>query len=181
MQTRYRGKAWMFGDNIDTDMIVPGKYLTRLDPESLGEIVMAGAREEFAKEVEPGDFIVAGQNFGCGSSREHAPLGIMGAKVPVVIAENFARIFYRNAINVGLPVLEAPGVTELVQEGDEIVVDIAGGTIENLRTGRAIVGTPLPENMLEIIEVGGLINVVRKKLGHPVSKPSEEDADVVEL
>lgn len=179
MRTRCRGKAWRFGDNIDTDMMVPGKFLTRLTPESLGEIIMHGAREDFAQNVEPGDIIVAGENFGCGSSREHAPLGIVGAKVPVVVAESFARIFYRNAINVGLPVLEAPGISAEVEEGDELIVDITTGTIENLRTGRAMVGTPLPPNMLEIIEAGGLVNMVRRRLGHDV--PKEEDADVVEL
>lgn len=179
MRTRCRGKSWVFGDNIDTDMMVPGKYLTRLDPESLGEIIMQGSREDFAPNVEPGDIVVAGENFGCGSSREHAPLGIIGAKVPVVIAESFARIFYRNAINVGLPVVEAPGITKEVQEGNELIVDITTGTIENLRTGRALVGTPLPPNMLEIIEAGGLVNMVRRRLGHENHK--QEDPDVVEL
>ncbi|MBW3581587.1 MAG: 3-isopropylmalate dehydratase small subunit [Euryarchaeota archaeon] len=181
MRTRFRGRAWTFADSIDTDMIVPGKYLTRLDPESLGEIVLEGARPEFAKEVEPGDIIVAGDNFGCGSSREHAPLGIIGAKVPVVVAENFARIFYRNAINVGLPVIEAPGVTELVSDGDEIIVDIATGTIENIKTGRAVVGTPLPPNMQRIIAAGGLVGIVRQKLGLDPAPSEEEDADVIEL
>jgi 3-isopropylmalate/(R)-2-methylmalate dehydratase small subunit len=179
MRTRSRGKVWTFGDNIDTDMMVPGKYLTRLDPKSLAEIIMIGAREDFAPNVEPGDIIVAGDNFGCGSSREHAPLGILGAGVPVVVAESFARIFYRNAINVGLPVIEAPGISKEFQEGDEIVVDITTGTIENLRTGRAMVGTPLPPNMLRIIEAGGLVNMVRRRFGHDV--PKMEDPDVVEL
>jgi 3-isopropylmalate/(R)-2-methylmalate dehydratase small subunit len=179
MRTRCRGKVWRFGDNIDTDMMVPGKFLTRLTPDSLAEIIMHGAREDFAGNVEPGDIIVAGENFGCGSSREHAPLGILGAKVPVVVAESFARIFYRNAINVGLPVIEAPGITKEVEEGDELIVDITTGTIENLRTGRALVGTPLPPNMLTIIEAGGLVNMVRRRLGHDV--PKHEDADVVEL
>lgn len=180
MQTRFRGKAWTFGEQVDTDMIVPGKYLTRLDPKSLGEIVMSGAREDFAPNVERGDFIIAGPNFGCGSSREHAPLGILGAGVPVVIADSFARIFYRNAINVGLPVLEAPGIRAATEDSDELIVDIAAGTIENLRTGRVTMAAPLPDNMLEIIEVGGLINVVRKRLGHAPQK-EEEDPDAIEL
>jgi 3-isopropylmalate/(R)-2-methylmalate dehydratase small subunit len=182
VQARCRGRVWKFGDHIDTDMIVPGKYLTRLEPESLAEIVLSGVRDDFAKNVEPGDIIVAGENFGCGSSREHAPLGIKGAKVPVVVAESFARIFYRNAINVGLPVIEAPGIHAAVEEGDEIIVDIRTGTIENLRTGRAIVGTPLPENMLRIISAGGLINVVRLKLGLPTWQTEDErKSDAIEL
>jgi 3-isopropylmalate/(R)-2-methylmalate dehydratase small subunit len=164
VQTRFQGKAWVFGDSIDTDMITPGKYLAILDPKGLAEHVLEGADPSFAKKVQPGDLLVAGQNFGCGSSREHAPVAIKGAGIPVVVAESFARIFYRNAINIGLPVLEVPGVHALAQEGDTLEVDLTKGTVRNARTGKTLQGAPLSAKAVGILEAGGLVNVVRQKL-----------------
>lgn len=164
MQTRFQGKAWVFGDSVDTDMITPGKYLALLDPKGLAEHLLEGADPEFPKKVKPGDLLVAGQNFGCGSSREHAPVAIKGAGVPVVLAESFARIFYRNAINIGLPVLEVPGVRAATQEGDVLEVDLAKGTVLNQRSGQLLEGVALAGKALEILEAGGLVNVVRRKL-----------------
>jgi 3-isopropylmalate/(R)-2-methylmalate dehydratase small subunit len=164
MQTRFEGKAWVFGDSVDTDMITPGKYLAILDPKGLAEHLLEGADPEFARKVKPGDLLVAGENFGCGSSREHAPVAIKGAGIPVVVADSFARIFYRNAINIGLPVLEVPGVRDATQQGDALVVDVTHGTVRNARTGQEMRGPPLSGKALEILEAGGLVNVVRKKL-----------------
>jgi len=164
METRFAGKAWKFGDNVDTDQIAPGKYLTMITAEELGQIVLEGARPEFAKNVQPGDVIIAGRNFGCGSSREHAPLGIKGAKVPVVLAESFARIFYRNAINVGLPILEVADISRKVDEGDELDVDLASGKILNKTKGDEYEAVPMTEQALGILRAGGLVEVTKLKL-----------------
>jgi 3-isopropylmalate dehydratase small subunit len=164
VQTRFQGRAWVFGDSVDTDMITPGKYLAILDPKGLAEHVLEGADPSFAKKVQPGDLLVAGENFGCGSSREHAPVAIKGAGMPVVLAESFARIFYRNAINIGLPALEVPGIAKASREGDVLDVDLAAGTVRNQRTGQTLQGAPLSEKAMEILEAGGLVNVVRRKL-----------------
>ncbi len=164
VETRFKGKAWTFGDNIDTDQITPGKYLTLITPEELGKHVLEGARQEFPSLVGKGDIIVAARNFGCGSSREHAPVSIKGAGVSVVIAESYARIFYRNAFNVGLPILECPGIAEAVKEGDELSVDLSSGKITNLRSGETLQAAPLTEKAFELLEAGGLVPHVRKKL-----------------
>jgi 3-isopropylmalate/(R)-2-methylmalate dehydratase small subunit len=164
VQTSFRGKAWVFGDSIDTDMITPGKYLAILDPKGLAEHVLEGADPQFAKKVQPGDLLIAGENFGCGSSREHAPVAIKGAGIPVVLAESFARIFYRNAINIGLPVLEVPGVRKATQEGDALEVDLTKGQVRNTRTGQVLQGAALSDKAVEILEAGGLVNIVRRKL-----------------
>jgi 3-isopropylmalate/(R)-2-methylmalate dehydratase small subunit len=164
VQHRFTGRAWVFGDSVDTDMITPGKYLAMLDPKGLAEHVLEGADPQFPKKVKPGDLLVAGQNFGCGSSREHAPVAIKGAGVPVVLAESFARIFYRNAINVGLPALEAAGVRAATREGDVLEVDLQQGTVRNQRTGETLHGAPLSGKALEILEAGGLVGIVRRKL-----------------
>jgi 3-isopropylmalate/(R)-2-methylmalate dehydratase small subunit len=164
VQTRFEGKAWTFGDSVDTDMITPGKYLAILDPKGLAEHVLEGADPTFSKKVKPGDLLVAGQNFGCGSSREHAPVAIKGAGIPVVLAESFARIFYRNAINIGLPVMEVPGIRAATQEGDALEVDITKGEVRNTRTGQVLQGVPLSGKAVEILEAGGLVNIVRRKL-----------------
>ncbi len=129
-----KGKAHTFGDHIDTDQIIPAAYLVTTDPKELAKHCMETADEDFVKRVKEGDVIVGGINFGCGSSREHAPIAIMGAGVPCVIAKSFARIFFRNAINLGLPVLESPEAAEAIEQGDEIDVDLATGTIRNLTT-----------------------------------------------
>jgi 3-isopropylmalate dehydratase small subunit len=167
VQTRFAGKAWVFGDSIDTDMITPGKYLAIIEPKGLAEHVLEGADPSFAKKVKPGDVLVAGENFGCGSSREHAPVAIKGAGIPVVLADSFARIFYRNAINIGLPLLEVPGIGTATQEGDTLDVDLASGTVTNQRSGQRLQGVPLSAKAMEILEAGGLVNIVRRKLHHP--------------
>jgi len=174
VQTQLRGRSWVFGDSIDTDMITPGKYLAILDPKGLAEHVLEGADPEFPKKVKTGDVLVAGQNFGCGSSREHAPIAIKGAGVPVVLAESFARIFYRNAINIGLPVLEVSGVHAATQPGDVLEVDLANGTVRNTRTGQTLQGAPLSAKAVEILEAGGLVGYVRRKLhtGAPKAPPA---------
>ena len=157
-----KGRAWKFGDDIDTDIIVPGRYLIYTDEERLSQHCMEGLDADFAKKCKKGDFIVAGRNFGCGSSREHAPIALKGVGVSAVIAESFARIFYRNATNVGVPLLEAPGITGLVEDEEEIEVDMENGTITN-KNGESIEFKKLPPFMLEILEQGGLIEYLKNK------------------
>jgi len=155
-----RGKAWIFGDDVDTDVIIPGKYLRTKDLSLLAAHVMEGLDPQFAARVGKGDVIVAGSNFGCGSSREQAPLALREAGVSAVIARSFARIFYRNAINIGLPLIEAK-VT--AQEGDLVEVDLANGVV---RVGeRTFQGTRLPDFLLEILQNGGLVACRRKQKG----------------
>jgi len=160
-----KGKAWKFKDNIDTDQIIPARYLTTADPGELAKHVMEGADLSFQSKVKSGDIIVAGENFGCGSSREHAAIAIKAAGISAVIAKSFARIFYRNAINIGLPILESREAAENISEGDEVEIDLASGTIKNLKTGKTFKSAAFPEFMQELIKAGGLINFVRKKLG----------------
>lgn len=155
------GKVYKFGSNVDTDAIIPARYLNTFDPAELARHCMEDADAEFPNKVKPGDIIVAEKNFGCGSSREHAPIAIKGAGVACVVADSFARIFYRNAINIGLPILESPAAAAAIQEGDQIEVDIETGQICNLRTGDMYQATPFPEFMQEIISRGGLINYVK--------------------
>lgn len=164
MKTEFEGKAWVFPDNVDTDQITPGKYLTMITAEELGKVVLEGARPEFAKQVRRGDVIVAGRNFGCGSSREHAPVAIKGAGVPVVLAESFARIFYRNAINLGLPVLEVADVSKRVREGDVLEIDLQSGRVHNQTRGETHEAVPLSEQAMGILRAGGLVQVTREKL-----------------
>ncbi len=164
METRFSGRSWVFPDNVDTDQITPGKYLTMITAEELGKVVLEGARPEFAKNVQKGDVLVAGRNFGCGSSREHAPLAIKGAGMPVVLAESFARIFYRNAINVGLPILEVANISKKISEGDEIEVDLLSGIITNKTKGETYEAVPLSEKALSILNAGGLVEVTKAKL-----------------
>ncbi|RLF21754.1 MAG: 3-isopropylmalate dehydratase [Thermoprotei archaeon] len=163
MKYRIRGRVWKFGDDIDTDVIIPYKYKARtLDPKELAQHVMEGIDPDFSKKVKPGDVIVAGKNFGCGSSREQAPIAIKAAGISAVIAESFARIFFRNSINIGLPVLEVKGVSKLVDEGDEVEIDLAEGVIVDLTKGLTLKATPLPPKIREILEVGGLVNYLKK-------------------
>jgi 3-isopropylmalate/(R)-2-methylmalate dehydratase small subunit len=164
METQLKGKAWVFGDSIDTDMITPGKYLTIIDEKGLAEHLLEGADPEFPKKVGRGDIIVGGENFGCGSSREHAVIAMKGAGVSVVLAESFARIFYRNAINVGLPAMECAGVGKETKEGDVLEIDLGTGDIKNTRSGKSFKAVPLSDKALEILEAGGLVNVVRERL-----------------
>ena len=156
-----KGKAWKFGDDIDTDIIVPGRYLIYTDEETLSKHCMEGLDPDFDKKCSEGDFIVAGKNFGCGSSREHAPIALKGIGVSAVIAESFARIFYRNATNVGVPLLEAPGIGKIVNDGDEIDVDMENATISS--NGETIEFKKLPPFMLEILNQGGLIEYLKNK------------------
>ena len=157
-----KGTAWKFGNDIDTDIIVPGRYLIYTDEERLSEHCMEGLDAEFNEKCKKGDFIVAGTNFGCGSSREHAPIALKGVGVAAVIAESFARIFYRNATNVGVPLLEAPGITKIVEDGEEIEVDMEKGCITSAN-GESITFKKLPPFMLEILEQGGLIEYLKNK------------------
>jgi 3-isopropylmalate/(R)-2-methylmalate dehydratase small subunit len=158
------GKAWVFGDNIDTDVIIPARYLMTTDPSELAKHCMEDIDPDFAARVKPGDVIVAGNNFGCGSSREHAPLAIKGAGVAVVIAPSFARIFYRNAINIGLPILECAEAVAAVRAGDTLRVDLASGRIEDVTTGQSFQAQSYPESIMRIIKAGGLIAATRQKL-----------------
>lgn len=157
-----KGKVWKFGDDIDTDIIIPGRYLVITDPEKLAKHCMEGLDEKFHEKVSKGDFIVAGKNFGCGSSREHAPLALQGAGIGAIIAESFARIFYRNATNVGIPLLEAPGISEAIEEGEEIEINMENGIIIS-ESGKEYVFKKLPPFMLEILEKGGLIAYLKEK------------------
>lgn len=156
-----KGRVWKFGDNIDTDIIIPARYLASTDPEVLGRHCMEPLAPDFAAKVLKGDIIVAGRNFGCGSSREHAPLALTALGISVVIAKSFARIFYRNAFNKGLALLEAD-IYDQVEEGDTIEVDLTTGTI----TARGVQAKakPIPPFMLQLIDEGGLINHLRKQL-----------------
>lgn len=164
-ETRFTGRAWALPDSVDTDMITPGKYLTIIDPEGLAKHILEGWREDFPQQVHKGDILVAGDNLGCGSSREHAPLSMLGAGIPVVIARSFARIFYRNAINVGLPVMECPDMPErFVADGDTVSVDLTKGVVRNETKGTETRGIPLSTKAIEILDQGGLVNVVRHKL-----------------
>jgi 3-isopropylmalate/(R)-2-methylmalate dehydratase small subunit len=159
-----KGKAHRFGDHIDTDQIIPARYLTTTDPRELAQHCMETADEDFVKRVKPGDFIVAGVNFGCGSSREHAPISIRGAEVSAVIAKSFARIFFRNSINLGLPVLESPEAVDAIEQGDELEVDLATGKIRDLTTEEVFIAKPYEPFMMDIINAGGLVEYTKKKL-----------------
>ena len=156
-----RGRVWRFGDDVNTDEIIPARYLNTSDPKELSAHCMEDADPTFARKVKPGDFIVAGKNFGCGSSREHAPVAIKAAGVSAVVAESFARIFFRNAINVGLPIVECQGASK-VHNGVEGELDLAGGVFR--AGGVSLKGAPYPEPMRRLIEAGGLMPYVAKKL-----------------
>ena len=157
-----KGTAWKFGNDIDTDIIIPGRYLIYTDEETLSKHCMEGLDDKFSEKCKKGDFIVGGKNFGCGSSREHAPIAIKGLGISAVIAESFARIFYRNATNVGVPLLETPGITDLIENEEEIEVDMENGTITS-SSGEEITFKKLPPFMLEILEKGGLIEYLKDK------------------
>ena len=162
---KLEGKAWKYGDNIDTDVIIPARYLNTTDAKTLAAHCMEDIDQSFAGEVRLGDIIVGGRNFGCGSSREHAPISIKGAGVSCIVAESFARIFYRNAINIGLPILESEQAARDAQKGDVLSVDLAAGTITNQRTGTTYQASPYPPFVLGIINAGGLIPYTRNVLG----------------
>ncbi len=159
-----KGKVWKFGDDVDTDIIIPGRYLVLRDEKELAACVMEGCDPEFSKKVKKGDIIVAGKNFGCGSSREHAPIAIKGAGISAVVAESFARIFYRNSINIGLPLIEVKGISGHVSEGDIVDINIDEGILKDLNNNEEFEIKPLPEFMLGIMEEGGLINFLKNHL-----------------
>jgi 3-isopropylmalate/(R)-2-methylmalate dehydratase small subunit len=160
-----RGRAHRYGDNVDTDVIIPARYLNTMDLAELAAHCMEGLDPEFLQKVKPGDVIVGGENFGCGSSREQAPLAIKGAGVSCVIARSFARIFFRNSINVGLPALVCPEAVAEIEGGDEIAVDLASGRIENVTRGATYRAEPFPEFLQEIIAAGGLVGYTRQRIG----------------
>ena len=173
------GRAWKYGDNLDTDQIIPARYLVTSDPKELGQHCMEDANPEFAKKVQPGDVIVGLKNFGCGSSREHAPISIKGAGVSAVIAKSFARIFYRNSINLGLPLFECPEAAERIESGDDLELNPATGEIKNLTKGERYQAQPLPPFAREIMAAGGLMNYVARKVG--LAKPSEHKPSPYEM
>lgn len=156
-------KIYQYGDNVDTDVIIPARYLNAPDEKSLASHCMEDLDASFAAEVKPGDIIVAGSNFGCGSSREHAPIAIKACGVKCVIASSFARIFYRNAINIGFPILECPEAVAGISAGDEVSVDFKTGTIDNLTTGKRFQAAPFPDFIGGIIEYGGLLNALKAR------------------
>ena len=160
-----QGTVFKYGDNVDTDVIIPARYLNITDGNELAKHCMEDIDKEFVSKVKPGDIIVANKNFGCGSSREHAPLVIKCAGVSCVIAETFARIFYRNAINIGLPIIECKEAAEAIQKGDQVAIDFDSGKITDLTTGQTFQGQAFPPFMQEIISAGGLIPYINKKSG----------------
>ena len=156
------GKVWRYGDNIDTDVIIPARYLNTFDPKELAKHCMVDIDKDFAQKVRPGDIMVGGKNFGCGSSREHAPVAIKACGVPVIIAASFARIFYRNGINVGLPLMEIGDNVERIHAGDKLSVDLSSGKIRDITTGETFQATPLPGFIQDIAKAGALIQYVKE-------------------
>lgn len=161
---KLKGKVFKYGADVNTDVIIPARYLNLSDPHKLAKHCMEDIDSTFLKKVKPGDIIMATTNFGCGSSREHAPLAIRAAGVSCVIAASFARIFFRNAINIGLPVLECPEAVDNTDSGDVIEVDLAKGKIKNITQGKTFTARPYPEFMSELISAGGLIEYTKKRL-----------------
>lgn len=159
-----KGKVWKFGNNIDTDAIIPARYLNTSDPRELAKHVMEDADKGFPSKVKAGDLIIGGANFGCGSSREHAPLAIKAAGIQAVIARSFARIFYRNSFNIGLPIFESEKAPEKISDGDEIEVDADKGIIKNITKGEEYTAKPIPPFMQELISAGGLIEWTKKRI-----------------
>ncbi len=157
------GKVFKYGDNIDTDVIIPARYLNTSDPQELASHCMVDIDEAFAGQVEAGDFMIGGDNFGCGSSREHAPLAIKTSGIECVIAKTFARIFYRNAINIGLSIMECPEAAEKIEQGDKISVNYETGLITNETKNETYQAEPFPEFIREIIKSGGLLNNLKEK------------------
>ena len=158
-----KGHVFKYGDNVDTDVIIPARYLNSFDAQELASHAMADIDPEFVNKVQPGDIIVANKNFGCGSSREHAPLCLKTAGVSCVIAETFARIFYRNAINIGLPIIECPEAAKAISVGDEVEVDFDSGVITDVTTGEKFQGQAFPPFMQKIIDCEGLVNYINQK------------------
>jgi 3-isopropylmalate/(R)-2-methylmalate dehydratase small subunit len=165
-----KGRVHKFGANIDTDVIIPARYLSTTDPAELASHCMETIDPEFPSKVKPGDVMVAEANFGSGSSREHAPVAIKGAGIECVVASSFARIFYRNAINVGLPIVECPEIVAVTEDGDEVEVDLASGMVRNLTKGAEAAAVPFPDFMRELLDSGGLVPYLRNKLSGSTDK-----------
>ena len=159
---KLKGKVWKYGDNVNTDYIIPGRYMELTDPEEMGTHAFEEHDPSFMKGVQKGDIVVGRTNFGCGSSREHAPIALKYNGVSCVLAESFARIFYRNAINIGLPALECPGIHDAVSKGDQIEVNVTEGKVRNQSTGKELKFNPLPEFMVEVLNAGGLAPYLSK-------------------
>ncbi len=164
METKLRGTVHKYGDNVDTDVIIPARYCTSINLADLVPHALEDLDPTFIKRVKPGDILVAGANFGCGSSREVAPMTIKGAGISVVIARSFARIFYRNSINVGMPILESPEAAAAIENGADVAVDLIAGTITDQSSGKVYQAAGFPEIMQEIIRLGGLANFVKQRL-----------------
>ena len=159
-----KGRVWKFGNNINTDEIIPARYLNTSDPKELAKHLMEDADKEFASRIKSGDIIIAGVNFGCGSSREHAPIAIKAAGIQAVIAKSFARIFYRNAFNMGLPIFESDEAAEKIEEGNEIEINADKGIIKSITKDEQYTAKPIPSFMQELISAGGLIEWTKKKI-----------------
>lgn len=162
---KIEGKVHKYGDNIDTDVIIPARHCVSIKEEDLAAHCLEDLDKDFVNKVKPGDILMAGANFGCGSSRENAPIAIKGAKVGCVVAKYFARIFYRNAINIGLPILECPEAVDGSEAGDELEIDLQSGKIINKTKNETFQAAPFPETMQEIINTGGMVNYVKSRLG----------------
>ena len=160
---RAHGKAIKYGDHIDTDVIIPARYLATQDPQELASHCMEDIDTEFVKKVHPGDIMVAGWNFGCGSSREHAPIAIKASGISCVIAKTFARIFYRNAINIGLAILECPAASDGIDDGDQVAIDFDTGVITNVTKGESYQAEPFPEFIKDMIQKGGLMASIQAR------------------
>lgn len=160
---KFQGRVWKFGDHVDTDLIIPARFLNVSDKDALAKNCFADLRPEFAEGASLGDILVAGTNFGCGSSREHAPWAIKSVGISVIIAKSFARIFYRNAFNIGLPILESEAAVDALSEGDLASADLTSGELIRLESGERFSSKPIPDFMMEIIQAGGLVDYVRKK------------------
>jgi len=160
---QYKGRVWIFGDHVDTDAIIPARFLNVTDKKVFSENCFVDLRPDFHGAVDPGDIIVGGRNFGCGSSREHAPLAIKEAGISVVVAKSFARIFYRNAFNIGLPLLESEEAADAFSEGDRVFVDLGSGEIKDEGNGKRVVAKPIPDFMMEIVQAGGLVTYIKEK------------------
>jgi 3-isopropylmalate/(R)-2-methylmalate dehydratase small subunit len=164
MEKVIKGKTFVFGANIDTDQIYPGRFLDLTDPDDVAKHAMEGADPDFVKEFEPGDIIVASTNFGCGSSREHAVVTLKAVGIGAILGDSFGRIFYRNAINLGIPVIICPGISEFVKKGDIVRIDISSGTVINETTGAALAAQPFSDYTMNILASGGIKPMIRQQL-----------------
>lgn len=165
MQQILKGKAFVYGPNIDTDQIYPGRFLDLTDPDQVGKHAMEGADPHFVKEVQPGDLIVAATNFGCGSSREHAAVTLKAAGIGAILADSYGRIFYRNAINLGVPLIVCPGISQKVKRGDSLSLDITTGTVTNETNGVSLQAQPLSEYVMNILASGGIKPLIKQQYG----------------